>query len=41
MSAKREPWKNWVLFIASMVLVFLLGLLVSTITERKIEAKYA
>lgn len=41
MSAKREPWKNWVLFIASMVVVFLLGLLVSTITERKIEAKYA
>ena len=41
MSNIRKPWKNWVLFIASLVVVFLLGLLVSSITERKMEAKFA
>ena len=41
MSTERKPWKNWVLFLASLVVVFLLGLLVSSITERKMEAKFA
>ena len=41
MSNTRKPWKNWVLFLASLVIVFLLGLLVSSITERKMEAKFA
>ncbi|PCI34788.1 MAG: ammonia-forming cytochrome c nitrite reductase [Flavobacteriaceae bacterium] len=41
MSNKRKPWMNWMLFLASLVIVFLLGLLVSTITERKVEAKFA
>lgn len=41
MSNSRKPWKNWVLFLASLVVVFLLGLLVSSITERKMEAKFA
>ncbi|NEW79687.1 MAG: ammonia-forming cytochrome c nitrite reductase [Gelidibacter sp.] len=41
MSNIRKPWKNWVLFIASLVVVFLLGLLVSSITTRKMEAKFA
>ena len=41
MSNKRKPWMNWMLFFASLVIVFLLGLLVSSITERKMEAKFA
>ena len=41
MSNTRKPWKNWVLFLASLVVVFLLGLLVSSITARKMEAKFA
>lgn len=41
MGSKRKPWMNWVLFIASLTIVFLLGLLVSTITERKMEAQFA
>ncbi|MFC5048440.1 ammonia-forming cytochrome c nitrite reductase [Aquimarina hainanensis] len=41
MSNKRKPWKNWVLFLASLTIVFLLGMLVSTITTRKMEAKFA
>jgi len=41
MSNKRKPWMNWMLFLASLVIVFLLGLLVSSITERKMEAKFA
>ena len=41
MSNKRKPWMNWMLFFASLAIVFLLGLLVSSITERKMEAKFA
>jgi len=41
MSNKREPWKNWMLFATSLIVVFLLGLLVSSITERKMEAQFA
>jgi nitrite reductase (cytochrome c-552) len=37
----RKPWKNWVLFVASLVIVFLLGMLITTIVERKTEAQYS
>lgn len=39
-SNKRAPWINWALFFGTMVIVFLLGLLASSITERKAEAEY-
>jgi nitrite reductase (cytochrome c-552) len=39
-SIKRAPWINWALFFGTMVIVFLLGLLASSITERKAEAEY-
>lgn len=38
---KRKPWINWLLFIVTMIVVFLLGLLASSITERKAEAEFA
>ncbi|WP_196889137.1 ammonia-forming cytochrome c nitrite reductase [Aureivirga sp. CE67] len=41
MSNKRKPWINWMLFLGSLVIVFLLGLLISSISERKMEAKFA
>jgi nitrite reductase (cytochrome c-552) len=37
---KRAPWVNWVLFSGTMVLVFVLGLLASSITQRKAEQEY-
>lgn len=37
---QRKPWKNWLLFAATMVIVFLLGLLASSITQRKAESEY-
>ncbi len=37
---KRAPWVNWVLFFGTMVIVFLLGLLASSITERRAESEY-
>jgi nitrite reductase (cytochrome c-552) len=37
---KRAPWINWALFFATMVVVFLLGLLASSITERRAENEY-
>jgi len=37
---KRAPWINWALFFGTMVIVFLLGLLASSITTRKAEAEY-
>jgi len=39
-SNKRKPWVNWVLFFATMIVVFLLGLLASSITQRKAEKEY-
>jgi nitrite reductase (cytochrome c-552) len=39
-TAKRKPWKNWALFLATMIIVFLLGLLASSITQRKAESEY-
>lgn len=35
----RKPWKNWLLFIATAIVVFLLGLLASSVIERRSEAK--
>lgn len=36
----RKPWVNWLLFLATMVVVFLLGLLASSITERRAETEF-
>jgi nitrite reductase (cytochrome c-552) len=38
---KQKPWLGWVLFFATMVIVFLLGLLASSIMERRAEAEFA
>lgn len=38
---KEKPWKGWVLFIVTIIVVFLLGLLASTIIERRSEAVFA
>jgi nitrite reductase (cytochrome c-552) len=37
---KNKPWLAWVLFLATVVVVFLIGLLASSIIERKTEAVY-
>ncbi len=37
---KRKPWLNWVLFLSTMVIIFLLGLLASSIMERRTEAVF-
>ena len=39
-NTKRHPLLNWVIFIATIVVVFLLGLLASSILERRTEAAY-
>ncbi len=36
-----KPWAGWLLFLATAVIVFLLGMLASSIVERRSEAKYA
>ncbi|MGM0648557.1 MAG: ammonia-forming cytochrome c nitrite reductase [Bacteroidota bacterium] len=38
---KQKPWLGWVLFLATMVVVFLLGLLASSVMERREEAAFA
>ncbi|WP_075602175.1 ammonia-forming cytochrome c nitrite reductase [Saccharicrinis aurantiacus] len=38
---KEKPWLGWVLFFATVVVVFLLGLLASSVTERRAEAVFA
>lgn len=40
-ASERKPWKNWLLFIGTVVVVFLLGLFASSIIERRSEAQYA
>ena len=40
MEKKRKSWINWTLFGVTVVIVFLLGLLASSITERKAEKAY-
>ena len=37
--SKRKSWVNWLLFIATVVVVFVLGLLASSVIERRSEAK--
>jgi nitrite reductase (cytochrome c-552) len=37
---RRPGWVNWALFFGTMIVVFLLGLLASSITQRKAEAEY-
>ncbi|MDD2381318.1 MAG: ammonia-forming cytochrome c nitrite reductase [Mariniphaga sp.] len=37
---EKRPWLAWVLFAATIVIVFLLGLLASTIVERRMEATF-
>ncbi|MFO8234050.1 MAG: ammonia-forming cytochrome c nitrite reductase [Bacteroidales bacterium] len=38
---RRNPWLGWVLFFATVVIVFLLGLLASSIMERRAEAVFS
>lgn len=38
---KTKPWIGWALFLATMGIVFLLGLLASSIIERRSEAQFA
>jgi nitrite reductase (cytochrome c-552) len=38
---KQKPWLGWVIFFSTMVIVFLLGLLASSIIERRAEAVFA
>ncbi len=37
---KNKPWLGWVLFFITMAIVFFLGLLASSIIERRTEAEY-
>ena len=37
---KQKPWLSWVMFLFTMVVVFVLGLLVSSVMERRTEALY-
>ena len=36
---EKKPWLNWVLFFATVIIVFLIGLLASSIVERRSEAQ--
>lgn len=38
---KRKAWVNWLIFLLTMNAIFLIGLLASSITERKAEAEFA
>jgi nitrite reductase (cytochrome c-552) len=40
-SVSRNPWLGWVLFLGTVVVVFLIGLFASTIVERRTEALVA
>lgn len=37
----EKPWAGWLLFFATALVVFLLGMLASSVVERRSEAKYA
>lgn len=39
-SKKRNPWVNWAIFVVTVVAVFILGMLASTISERRVEKEY-
>ncbi len=38
---KNKPWLGWVIFLATVVVVFLLGMLASSIIQRRAEAVFA
>ena len=38
---KEKPWKGWLIFVATIIIVFFLGLLASSIIERRAEAVFA
>jgi nitrite reductase (cytochrome c-552) len=38
---EEKPWLGWIIFLASMIVVFLIGLLGSSIMERRAEALFA
>lgn len=38
---KKRPWLGWMLFLVTIIVVFALGLLASSITERRSEAEFA
>ena len=38
---KQKPWVGWLIFVVTVLIVFLLGLLASSIIERRAEAVYA
>jgi nitrite reductase (cytochrome c-552) len=40
MKSKRKSWVNWLLFLFTLVLVFVLGLLASSVMERRAEAVF-
>ncbi|MDX9941980.1 MAG: ammonia-forming cytochrome c nitrite reductase subunit c552 [Bacteroidales bacterium] len=37
--SKKKPWLNWVLFLATVVIVFIIGLFAASILERRSEAQ--
>jgi nitrite reductase (cytochrome c-552) len=37
---RRSSWVNWTVFFITVVVVFVLGMLASTITERRVETEY-
>ncbi len=39
-SEKRKPWINWAIFALTVLMVFILGMLASTISERRVEKEY-
>ncbi|HSG67995.1 MAG TPA: hypothetical protein VK994_04760, partial [Bacteroidales bacterium] len=40
MKSKRKNWVNWMLFFLTIVVVFVLGMLASSVTERRAEALF-
>ncbi len=40
-SVDKKPWKGWVLFIATVIVVFVIGMLTYTVMERRTEAVFA
>lgn len=38
-ASKKRPWINWVLFLVTIVIVFIIGLFASSIIERRSESK--
>ncbi|MDD4646043.1 MAG: ammonia-forming cytochrome c nitrite reductase subunit c552, partial [Bacteroidales bacterium] len=38
---KEKPWLGWLLFLGTMIIVFLLGLIASSVIERRAEASFA